>query len=60
MIQLQGSPVTPVNSHSSSISEQSTPQLISEEFDSSAGHACYAVGNELQGTFVGTNLCFIT
>ncbi|KAG8658888.1 hypothetical protein MANES_03G202200v8 [Manihot esculenta] len=38
--EVQGSPVTPVNSNSSSVSEQS-PWLLSEEFDSRAGHAYY-------------------
>jgi hypothetical protein len=39
MIQLQGSPATPVNSHSSSVSDQSAPRLLSEEFDSGAARA---------------------
>ena len=39
MIQLQGSPATPVNSHSSSVSDQSTSRILSEEFDSGAARA---------------------
>ncbi|XP_065863746.1 calmodulin-binding transcription activator 5 [Euphorbia lathyris] len=41
--ELQGSPVTPINSNSSSASEKS--RLFSEEFDSGVGTAYYA-GNE--------------
>ena len=41
MVQLQGSPATPVNSSSSSITYQSTPLLVTEEFDSGAGNAYY-------------------
>ncbi|XP_017974984.1 PREDICTED: calmodulin-binding transcription activator 5 [Theobroma cacao] len=37
----QGSPATPVNSNSSSISDQSTPLLVTEEFDSGAGNINY-------------------
>ncbi|KAI9197003.1 hypothetical protein LWI28_028938 [Acer negundo] len=44
----QGSPVTPMNSHSSSVSDQSTPWPLSEEFDSAAGHAYYAGEKELK------------
>ncbi|XWS53541.1 hypothetical protein CRYUN_Cryun10bG0010100 [Craigia yunnanensis] len=39
--ELQGSPVTPVNSSSSTITDQSTPLLVTEEFDSRAGNAYY-------------------
>ena len=39
MIQLQGSPATPVNSHSSSVSDQSASRILSEEFDSGAARA---------------------
>ena len=49
MIQLQGSPSTPVNSHSSSVSDQSGPRLLSEESDSGAAHAYYA-GKDLGNT----------
>uniref|UniRef100_A0A6M2FCR4 CG-1 domain-containing protein n=1 Tax=Populus davidiana TaxID=266767 RepID=A0A6M2FCR4_9ROSI len=35
----EGSPATPVNSHSSSVSDQSAPRLLSEEFDSGAARA---------------------
>ncbi|XVF38828.1 hypothetical protein REPUB_Repub20aG0135800 [Reevesia pubescens] len=35
------SSATPVNSNSSSISDQSTPLLVTEEFDSAAGNAYY-------------------
>ncbi|XVF62490.1 hypothetical protein PTKIN_Ptkin09bG0012200 [Pterospermum kingtungense] len=38
--ELQGSPATPVNSNSSSISDQS-PLLVTEEFDSGVGNAYY-------------------
>lgn len=41
MVQSQGSPATPVNSNSSSISDQSTPLLVTEEFDSGAGNINY-------------------
>ena len=41
MVQLQGSQATPVNSSSSSITYQSTPLLVTEEFDSGAGNAYY-------------------
>ncbi|KAL5782177.1 hypothetical protein ACOSP7_007206 [Xanthoceras sorbifolium] len=46
--ELQGSPVTPMNSHSSSVSDQSTPWPLSEEFDSAAGCAYYAGEKELK------------
>ncbi|KAF9674249.1 hypothetical protein SADUNF_Sadunf10G0107800 [Salix dunnii] len=36
---VQGSPATPVNSHSSSVSDQSAPRISSEEFDSGAARA---------------------
>ncbi|OMO53573.1 IQ motif, EF-hand binding site [Corchorus capsularis] len=39
--ELQGSPATPVNSNSSTISDQSTPLLVTDEFDSAAGNAFY-------------------
>ena len=39
MVQLHGSPATLVNSSSSSVSDQSTPLLVVEEFDSGAGNA---------------------
>ncbi|XVF28232.1 hypothetical protein REPUB_Repub15cG0011800 [Reevesia pubescens] len=39
--ELQGSPATSGNSNSSSITDQSTPLLVTEEFDSGAGHAYY-------------------
>ncbi|XVF66145.1 hypothetical protein PTKIN_Ptkin10aG0011700 [Pterospermum kingtungense] len=37
----EASPATPVNSSSSSITDQSTPLLVTEEFDSGAGNAYY-------------------
>ncbi|TYJ17711.1 hypothetical protein E1A91_A09G071800v1 [Gossypium mustelinum] len=37
----QGSPATPGNSNSSSITDQSTPLNVMEEFDSGAGNAYY-------------------
>ncbi|XP_021637152.2 calmodulin-binding transcription activator 5 isoform X3 [Hevea brasiliensis] len=46
----EGSPVTPMNSNSSSVSDQS-PWLLSEEFDSGAGHAYYAGMKEPLGDF---------
>lgn len=49
IVWLQGTPATPPNSHSSSISDQSAPLLLSEEFNSGAGHAYSAGGKELQG-----------
>lgn len=49
MIQLQGSPVTPLNSNSSSSSDQPAPWVLSEEFDSGTKNACYAGGKELLG-----------
>ncbi|XP_022721859.1 calmodulin-binding transcription activator 5-like [Durio zibethinus] len=39
--ELQGSPATPVNSNSSSNSDQSTSLLVTKEFDSGAGNAYY-------------------
>ncbi|XVE82240.1 hypothetical protein DITRI_Ditri15bG0132100 [Diplodiscus trichospermus] len=39
--ELQGSPATPGNSNSSSITDQSTPLLSTEEFDSGAGNLYY-------------------
>ncbi|XWS14166.1 hypothetical protein CRYUN_Cryun36dG0100400 [Craigia yunnanensis] len=39
--ELQGSPATPGNSNSSSITDQSTPLLVTEEFDSGAHNAYY-------------------
>ncbi|KAK3188822.1 hypothetical protein Dsin_028383 [Dipteronia sinensis] len=45
---IQGSPVTPMNSHSSSVSDPSTPWPSSEEIDSAAGHAYYAGEKELK------------
>jgi hypothetical protein len=47
MIQLQGSPATPVNSHSSSVSDQSAPGLLSEESDSGAARGYYAGEKDL-------------
>ncbi|KAJ4722051.1 Calmodulin-binding transcription activator [Melia azedarach] len=44
----EGSPVTPPNSLSSSVSDQSTPLLLSEEFDSGAGQALCAGKKGLQ------------
>lgn len=44
----EGTPATPPNSHSSSVSDQSAPLLLSEEFNSGAGHAYFAGGKELQ------------
>ncbi|KAL4310776.1 hypothetical protein GQ457_01G021400 [Hibiscus cannabinus] len=41
----QGSPATPGNSNSSSISDQSTPLNVVEEFDSGAGNAYYEEPN---------------
>ncbi|XP_037491917.1 calmodulin-binding transcription activator 5 isoform X2 [Jatropha curcas] len=46
--EFQGSPVTPMNSNSSSISDQS-PWLISEEFDSGAGNAYHTGEKEHLG-----------
>ncbi|KAM1086543.1 hypothetical protein ACFX2B_012039 [Malus domestica] len=43
-----GSPVTPVNSNSSSISDPSAPSFLSEEHDSVANNAYCAGENELQ------------
>ncbi|CAK7326385.1 unnamed protein product [Dovyalis caffra] len=45
----EGSPATPVNSHSSSVSDQSAPLLLSEEFDSGAAGA-YCVGEKDLGS----------
>lgn len=42
MIQLQGSPVTPVNSNSTTASDPTTPWILSEEIDS--GTTAYAGG----------------
>lgn len=49
IIWLQGTPTTPPNSHSSSVSDQSAPLLLSEEFNSGAGHTFFAGGKELRG-----------
>ncbi|XP_044500808.1 calmodulin-binding transcription activator 5 isoform X2 [Mangifera indica] len=45
--ELQRSPATPPNSQSSSVSDQSAPLLLPEEFDSGAGRAYYAGEKEL-------------
>jgi len=45
MIQMQGSPVTPVNSHSSSVSDPPAPWILSEEIDSGTTTA-YAGGEK--------------
>ncbi|XVE65542.1 hypothetical protein DITRI_Ditri08aG0007900 [Diplodiscus trichospermus] len=37
----EGSPATTMNSSSSSVTDQSTPLLVTEELDSGAGNACY-------------------
>lgn len=34
MIQMQGSPVTPINSHSSSVSDPPAPWVVLDEIDS--------------------------
>lgn len=50
MIYLQGSPTTPVNSNSSSVSDPSSaPWLSSEEHDSGANHVYSAGEKELLG-----------
>lgn len=49
MVHLQGSPATPPNSHSSSVSDQPASWLLPEEFDSGAGQAYYAGEKELAG-----------
>lgn len=41
-----------MNSHSSSVSDQSPSWLLSEEFDSGADRICYAGVKELQGDAV--------
>ncbi|KAH8500921.1 hypothetical protein H0E87_015950 [Populus deltoides] len=46
--ELQGSPATPVNSHSSSVSDQSAPGLLSEESDSGAARGYYAGEKDLE------------
>ncbi|KAH7513448.1 hypothetical protein FEM48_Zijuj12G0201000 [Ziziphus jujuba var. spinosa] len=43
----EGSPVTPVNSNSSSASDPSAPWPLSEELDSGTNHAYYAGENEI-------------
>ncbi|XP_044486779.1 calmodulin-binding transcription activator 5-like isoform X2 [Mangifera indica] len=43
----EGSPATPPNSHSSSVSDQPASWLLPEEFDSGAGQAYYAGEKEL-------------
>ncbi|KAM1723481.1 hypothetical protein COP2_022355 [Malus domestica] len=45
--EVQGSPVTPVNSNSSSVSDPSAPWFLSEELDSGANNAYCAGENEL-------------
>ncbi|XP_048129258.1 calmodulin-binding transcription activator 5 isoform X2 [Rhodamnia argentea] len=42
----QGSPATPVNSHSSSASDPSAPWILSEELDSGANQAYYSAEKE--------------
>lgn len=54
-IQVQGSPVTPVNSNSSSVSDPSAPWFLSEELDSGANNAYCAGENELPGD---DDLCY--
>lgn len=49
MIQLQGSPGTPVNSNSSSVSDPSAPWFSSEEHDSGTNHAYNAHEKEILG-----------
>ena len=49
MIQLQGSPGTPINSNSSSVSDPSAPWFSSEEHDSGANHAYNAGEKEILG-----------
>ncbi|GAV70877.1 IQ domain-containing protein/CG-1 domain-containing protein/Ank_2 domain-containing protein [Cephalotus follicularis] len=44
--ELQASPVTPLNSNSSSVTDQSPPRLATEEFDSGAGHTYYSSDRE--------------
>ncbi|XP_011020352.1 PREDICTED: calmodulin-binding transcription activator 5 isoform X2 [Populus euphratica] len=44
----EGSPATPVNSHSSSVSDQSAPGLLSEESDSGAARGYYAGEKDLE------------
>lgn len=53
MIQLQGSPGTPVNSNSnsSSVSDPSAPWRLSEELDSGANNSYYGGENELLGDY---------
>ncbi|KAA3481153.1 calmodulin-binding transcription activator 5-like isoform X1 [Gossypium australe] len=41
MVKLQGSPATPVNSNSCLTTDQSTPLLVMEDFDSGAANAYY-------------------
>lgn len=57
MTQLQRSPATPPNSQSSSVSDQSAPLLLPEEFDSGAGRAYYAGEKELAGNFAVELIC---
>lgn len=49
MIQLQGSPLTPGNSNSSSTSDPSAPWIISEELDSGTNKSFHASGKEFLG-----------
>ncbi|KAI6683069.1 hypothetical protein NL676_028982 [Syzygium grande] len=44
--QSQGSPATPVNSHSSSVSDPSAPWVLSEELDTGANQAYYSAEKE--------------
>ncbi|PON93224.1 Notch [Trema orientale] len=48
--EVQGSPVTPVNSNSSSSSDPTAPWVLSEELDSGTQNAFYAGGKELPGS----------
>lgn len=44
-LQLQSSPVTPVNSNSSSVSDPTAPLILSEDLDSGTNNS-YAVGEK--------------
>lgn len=49
MTQSEGSPVTPVNSNSSSVSDPFAAPWPSEELDSGTNHAYYAGENKILG-----------
>lgn len=57
MKQVQSSPVTPMNSSSSSASDPSAPWPLSEELDSGTNHAYYAGKKEIFSELFENSTC---